>query len=47
MGWKRSLDGNNTSALREVLGKVIGNRLIVGQRRKHGGAVDENEKLRG
>jgi hypothetical protein len=47
MGYTSSLDGYNTNAHREDLGKVIGNRILVGQRRQYKGAVDEKEKLRG
>jgi hypothetical protein len=41
MGYTRSLDGDNTNEHREVLGKVIGNRILLGQRRQYEGAVDE------
>jgi hypothetical protein len=39
------LGGDNTNANREVLGKITGNRILVGQRRRYEGAVDEKEKL--
>lgn len=45
MGWIRSLDEDNTNANREVLVKVIVNRILVGQRRQNELAEDEKEKL--
>jgi hypothetical protein len=43
MGSTRSLDGDSTNAQRQDFGKLIGNRILAGQRRQYEGAVNEDK----